>query len=92
MIGLLSTIIMVAFLLTIVSITLSIVFNSKLIGIFALISFITFLGSAMYRGHVVSQSLEELGCVYFGSGQKGMPHSTPRKYYKCPDGIVRSSK
>ena len=76
-----------SFLFTIISVVLM---NWRTwFGIVAIVCFLTFITSLVVRGNTASQHLEEIGCEYIGSGKKGMPHTPPKKYYTCPDGIIR---
>lgn len=59
--------------------------------LFFVLFFVAFLVFAILRDKEINQNLDSLGCEYIGSGKKGMPHVPARKFYMCPDGIVRSN-
>ena len=59
-------------------------------GVVAIICFVVFISSALMRDKTVAANLDELGCEYIGSVKKGVPHSSPTRYYKSPNGVIRS--
>jgi hypothetical protein len=55
------------------------------------VCFFVFAVSATMRDRIIAENLDTLGCTYIGSGEKQQPHVSPKRFYKCPDGIIRSN-
>ncbi len=86
-INILSIVVAVSFFLCLACIPLGLLRDSRILFV-AVLLFIIFIVSAGIRSRLVFNNIEELGCVYIGSGKKGVPHSSPTKYYKCPNGVI----
>lgn len=45
--------------------------------------------SAIFRADAIKADLDEGGRIYIGRDQKSLPHVPPRRFYRCPDHLIK---